>query len=234
MSASGIEIVPLQRLALSYAPGPWAFAQQRRAEIDAFFAEEQRKKPALWNGRVLLLRDTVIEHGTLRGSFFATDFASFLAWHAWGWPDTDVVNCFAQGALRSADGAFLMGQMGQHTANAGQIYFPSGTPDLSDIVGDNVDLDGSVWREVGEETGLTPGDLVAEAGWIAARDGTTLALLKTMRSGLDAEALRARIMRHLSADDHPEFSDIRIVRGEDDLDPAMRPFVVAYLRAVWR
>lgn len=234
MTPSGIAIVPLERLELNYSPGPWAFAQTRRTEIDAFFAAEQRKKPALWNGQVLLLRDTEMSNGVLRGSFFATDFASFLAWHAFGWPDANVVNCFAQGALRAADGAFLLGVMGAHTANAGHIYFPSGTPDLSDIVGDRVDLDGSVWREVAEETGLTPDDLVADAGWIAARDGTTLALMKTMRSSTDAVSLRTRICEYLSADERPELSDIRIVRGEGDLDPAMRPFITAYLRYAWR
>lgn len=234
MTETGIEIVPLERLELNYAPGPWVFAQTRRAEIDAFFAAEQRKNPALWNGQVLLLRDTAIENGVLRGSFFATDFASFQAWQAFGFPDAEIVNCFAQGALRSADGAFLLGVMGAHTANAGQIYFPSGTPDLSDIVGDRVDLDGSVWREMAEETGLTRDDLVADAGWIAARDGTTLALMKTMRSQADAVSLRARICTYLSADEQPELSDIRIVRHEGDLDPAMRPFIVAYLRHIWR
>jgi hypothetical protein len=232
VNSPAIEIIPIERLELKYVPGPWGFAQARRAEIDAYFAAEQRIKPALWNGQVLLLRDTAIENGVLRGSFFVTDFASFLAWRAFGWPDSDVVNCFAQGALRAADGAFLLGVMGAHTANAGHIYFPSGTPDLSDVVDDRVDLDGSVWREVAEETGLTPGDLVPDAGWIAARDGTTLALLKTMRSGLDAEALRAQIMGYLSADERPELSDIRIVRGAGDLDPAMPNFIAAYLRHV--
>jgi hypothetical protein len=32
----------------------WPFAETRRAEIDAHFADKQREKPAMWNGRVLL------------------------------------------------------------------------------------------------------------------------------------------------------------------------------------
>ncbi len=43
---------------------------------------------------------------------------------------------------------FLLAVMGQHTLNAGQVYFPCGTPDPIDVVGDRVDLDASVQTEV--------------------------------------------------------------------------------------
>src|SRR3981189_2060879 len=128
----------------------WPFAEARRAEISAHFAEKQRDKPEMWNGLVLMGRNPVFAGERLSASYFETDFASFLAWRDWGFPDKDVFNGFGMGALRCADGAFVLGEMAQHTSNAGRIYFPSGTPDLDDISGATVDIAGSVAREVEE------------------------------------------------------------------------------------
>ena len=47
-------VLRVDRLDLRFAQKPWAFAIGRRADIDAYFAELQREKPAVWNGRVLL------------------------------------------------------------------------------------------------------------------------------------------------------------------------------------
>ena len=144
-----IPIIPLTRLDLRFEPGAWPFAVERRAEIDAHFAKLRAEKPEMWNGRVLLLRRGEIADGVLAGAYLETDFASFIAWRDWGFPDTTIRNCFPMAALRSADGAFLLGEMGPHTATAGQIYFPAGTPDPNDIVGETVDLERGVIARAG-------------------------------------------------------------------------------------
>jgi 8-oxo-dGTP pyrophosphatase MutT (NUDIX family) len=218
---------------LAFAAQPWPFAIQRRAEIDARFAELQRQQPALWNGRVLILQRYDIADSVFRGSWTSADFASFLVWKEMGFPEAGVRDCFAQAVLRSADGAYLLGVMASHTANAGQIYFPSGTPDPSDVVGTAVDFDRNVWREVTEETGLTVSDLAADPGWITVLDGPSIAHHKIMRSREDAKTLRARILAFLARDREPELCDIRIVCGPADLDPAMPAFVIAFLNHMW-
>ena len=182
---------------------------------------------------MLLLREHAVADGVMTGAFFETDFASFLAWRDWGFTDRSVRNVFPQAALRAADGAFLLGIMGEHTANAGKMYFPSGTPDLADIDGDSVDVGAGLKRELREETGLASEDLVIEPGWTAVFDGPRIALLRMARSREPADALRRRILGNFASVADPELADIRVVRSPADYDPRMTEYVTAYLDHVF-
>ena len=226
-----LEIHRVATLDLKLEPFAWPFALGRRAEIDAHFARMQREKPKIWNGRVLLGRKPVFEGTRFATSYFETDFASFLAWRDWGFPDQDVFNGFGMGALRCADGAFILGEMGQHTSNAGRIYFPSGTPDLDDVSGDAVDIAGSVGREVLEETGLTSADYQAGAHWDCVVSGAAIAMIRILDVASSGEAVRARIEANLARQIQPELSAIHLVRAASDLTAAMPRFVTAFVEA---
>lgn len=221
----------IDRLDLSFAPKPWDFAVERRDEIDAFFAALRRDKPSIWNGRVLMLHHHAIKDGVLHGEYLETDYASFAAWRQWDRPAAKVHDCFSAAAILAADGAFLLGVMGPHTFNGGKIYFPCGTPDPKDIVGDKVDLELSVRRELHEETGLSVAEFASEPGWTMITDGPLIAQIKVLRSGEDSVALRKRVLLHLASEQQPELADIRIVREHEDLDPAMPRFVTAFLES---
>jgi len=216
-------------LDLPVRPGPWPFAQARRADIDAHFANEQRRKPKIWNGRVLLARNPIFTDYRSSADYFETDFASFLAWRDWGFPDRNVFNGFGMGALRGSDGAFVLGEMGQHTANAGRIYFPAGTPDLDDLRDGTVDIAGSVAREIEEETGLTPADYSPADHWDCVVVGASIAMMRILNVGLAGEAVRARIEANLAAQRQPELAAIHLVRGTADLGPAMPRFITAFI-----
>jgi 8-oxo-dGTP pyrophosphatase MutT (NUDIX family) len=216
-------------LDLAVRPVVWPFAEERRAEIAAHFAEKQRERPKLWNGRVLLGRDAVFTDGHLSATYFETDFASFLAWRDWGFPDTAVFNGFGMGALRTSDGAFVMGEMAQHTANAGRIYFPSGTPDLDDVRAGALDIPGSVVRELGEETGLTAADYRAEPDWHCVVAGPSIAMIQIINLDMPGDVARARIEANLAREAEPELSAIHLVRGMSDLTPTMPRFVTAFI-----
>jgi 8-oxo-dGTP pyrophosphatase MutT (NUDIX family) len=209
----------------------WPFADQRRADIDAHFAQKQIEKPKIWNGRVLLGRRPEFSGERFSAEYFEADFASFLAWRDWGFPDRDVFNGFGMGALRCADGAFALGEMAQHTSNAGRVYFPSGTPDLDDIRDGALDISGSVAREVEEETGLTAADYRAEAHWDCVVLGTVIAVIKVLHVDSSGEALRARIEANLASQTQPELAAIHLVRGASDFTAAMPRFVTAFIEA---
>jgi 8-oxo-dGTP pyrophosphatase MutT (NUDIX family) len=218
-------------LDLRVEPWSWPFAEARRADIAAHFALQQREKPKLWNGRILMGRDPVFAGGHFSAQYFETDFASFLAWRDWGFPDRSVFNGFGMGALRASDGAFVLGEMGQHTANHGRIYFPSGTPDLDDIKDGAFDIAGSVTRETEEETGLTSADYQADAHWDCVVSGASIAIIRVLNVGMAGEELRARIESNLARQHHPELSAIHLVRELSDLTAAMPRFVTAFIEA---
>jgi 8-oxo-dGTP pyrophosphatase MutT (NUDIX family) len=225
-------VLRVERMELVFAPQPWAFASERRMEIDAHFAALCRERP-LWNGRVLLLHRHRLEDGLFSGAFLETDYASFVAWRNWGCPEAGVVNCFAMAALRGSDGAFLLGEMAPHTAVAGRVYFPAGTPEPDDVVQGTVDLAANVARELAEETGLTFDDVTPEPGWHTVPCGPRIAHMKVLQAREPAAALRERILSNLARERQPELADIVIVRSTADFDPRMPPFVTIFLSHLW-
>lgn len=232
---SKIEIVEVDRIEFVVEPWAWDFAAARRNEIDRFFADMQRQRSHLWNGRVLMLRRFEVRDRVLYGSCFETDYASFVAWREWDFPDLDVDNIFPASALRAADGGFLVGEMASYTAGSGQLCFPGGTPDLDDIrEGGILDIEGNLERELKEETGLALDELAADRGWTMVHDRGFFALMKRIRAPLRADDLCVRITRHMASEAHPEFVGLKIVRGPADLESRMRDYLRAYIEYEWR
>ncbi len=225
------EIHRVTTLDLKVMPFAWPFAQERRKEIDAHFAEKQRQTPALWNGRVLLGRNMVRTGDHLAADYFETDFASFLAWRDWGFPDASVFNGFGMGALQSSDGAFLLGEMAGHTANAGRIYFPCGTPDPVDVRDGVLDIAGSLMREMAEETGLGAADYSMDSDWTCVFAGPMIAMIRVLRIGMPGEALKAQVEANLAGQAKPELRAVHVVHTRADIVPDMPRFVSAFLEA---
>jgi 8-oxo-dGTP pyrophosphatase MutT (NUDIX family) len=225
------EIHRVTTLDLKVMPAAWPFAHARRGEIDAHFAKLREGKPEVWNGRVLLGRNPMRADGRLSAEYFETDFASFLAWRDWDFPDREVFNGFGMGALLSNDGAYLLGEMGAHTANAGHIYFPAGTPDPDDVKDGALDLASSIVREIEEETGLTQADYAMDAQWICVFNGPRVAMIRVLRVDMPGEKLRAHIEKNLASQARPELRAIHLVRATTDLSPAMPRFITAFLQA---
>src|SRR6266545_2301327 len=230
---SNAAVVPLKRVEFEVSSWQWPFAAERRAEIDDYFLRQQQANPALWNGRLLLLRDFSITEDVLAGRLFECDYASLLAGLAWDAFGPTVKACFGVAALQAADDAYVVGLMAAHTRNAGQLLFPSGSIDPQDASSGRVDLDTSIQRELAEETGLDAADIEARRGWYAVFVGPRLPILRIMRVNEPAQTLRDRILTNISRHQRPEFADIAIVRGPRDIDPRMPAWMQAFLRHIW-
>lgn len=228
-----MKIVELDEIAFRLEPREWQWAAANRVAIDEYFERLRQQRPQLWNGRVLALHRWELSGRRLSGAYFETDFASYVAHRAFGFPDPSTTVCFAGGALRTSCGAFLLGVMAEYTANAGRIYFPTGTPDPGDVRPDgSVDLAASVIKELGEETGLGPEDFQIAEPWHAVFAGSWIALYRGVQSKDDLASLSVRIRNHIAAEQEPELTDIVAVRSRADFSAAMPNFVQAYLSAM--
>ena len=231
-----VRVHEVGELDLELGSARWAFAERQAASIAAHWARLRKAKPALFNGRVLLLGRRAIETGpdgvsTLRGVFFETDYADYRAWEEFGFPGEPVDNCFSMAALRGTDGAFLLGEMASHTFAAGRVYFPAGMPDPTDVFDGKVDLDASARRELFEETGVSANETIIAPGWTLVLTPQRIACMKLMTLAIPAAFAKERIDAHLAHDPHAEFSRMHIVRGPHDIDEQRVPvFVAAYLR----
>lgn len=229
-------VVEVDAIDCRYEPRPWAFTHEHAAEIDRRWTAACAEKPSLFNGRVLLMhRGDLVREPDGRLSFHAayleTEFKAFLAWRDMGMPDAGIRNGFGMAGLIGSDEAYVLGEMAAHTANAGAVYFASGTPDPSDVADGSVDIEGSVGRELLEETGIAPQDVIPEPGMTLVIDRHRIGFMKILRSPLTADVLKARIEAFLARETQPELSRIHIVRTPDDIGPNVQVSCAAFLRA---
>jgi 8-oxo-dGTP pyrophosphatase MutT (NUDIX family) len=217
-------ITRIPRIEARCEPWDWRWASANRERIDAHWQERAADKPKLYNGRVLLIYDLSVGEGACRATYFETNFADFLAWRDFGYPDPLITNGYAMAALRGSDGAYICGVMGGDTANAGRVYFPSGTPDPDDLLPDGtVDLAGSVVRELAEETSLGPGEYQAADDWIVVYHWPAVAFFRLVTLPEPAEAAAERIRASIARQAEPELSDMRVIRGPDQIDSETMP-----------
>lgn len=219
----------ISSLDISVSTATWAFEEAYAGEIATHFDEARKRIPFLWNGRTLKLTGYSFENGIFRGNCSECSYAAYLAWRDWGAPDISAHNLFGSAILRSGDGALLYGVMAKHTATAGLIYPPGGNLDPEDRTADGkVDVVGAIYRELEEETGLTPAD-VRPAGLLVAFDGPRISIAQVLDCDRPAERLREEIIRHSRASKDQELEDIQIVRSREDLN---NPAIVPFARAV--
>lgn len=161
MPESGV-ILEISTAELVVDPDPHPFLRSEGAQIQLNWREEVAANPALFDGQLLLNREIHIEDGHLKAISHLVPFSAFLWWRKQ--PERlGAAHLFAVAVIVSSDRAVIAIRMGQHTANPGKVYCAAGSLDHHDIVGNHVDFEANMRREVAEETGLDlhrarPGD----------------------------------------------------------------------------
>ncbi|GBU18167.1 MULTISPECIES: NUDIX hydrolase [Methylobacterium] len=229
---SGYARTRLSRIHGRLVPHRWAWAEANAAAIAAHWARRRAERPGLFDGIVLLACGCEVADGAATVALFEARFSALLAFRDWGAPDGSVANAFAAIAPVGRCGGVVLGRMGRHTANAGRVYFPCGTPDRADVSGDRVALAESAARELAEETGLSVPEGAPES-WVLLRGEGYLAFLRPVRFREDADALVARMERHRLAEAEPELDGFLVARTRSDIDAERMPgFVQDYLGAI--
>lgn len=208
------QVIPISGAEIAATDAPWEWAAENRGKISRHWKKLTGLNPALWNGPVHMLKDDYrVLDGQLTGNTLRGDFASLLCWREMGWPEAaGVCNGFGSAVLVSAEGHLLMGRMAPHTANAGLVYPFGGSLDDGDVKDGRIDLEGSIARELAEETGLAMARMKRDPGYLLVRDGARLSFCAVLRPDAPSALLRARIEAHLAAQERPEHDGIIIFR----------------------
>ncbi len=230
-----VRVVQVDGLDCRLVKHAWDFEREYERGIASHWRERTKSNPALFDGPVLLAKraETRIDaqgQAILELDFFEVRFSRFLAWRDFGFPDRGVYNCFAMPALRSREGAFLLGEMGPRHSCSGQLYFPAGTPDRDDIVGERVDLDASIIRELAEETGICVTAQMFSRGWRVVFDSQRIACMKIIDWPAPGSDLLAQVERHITSEAEPELARGYLLGARAQLSDARLPaFMTAFL-----
>jgi 8-oxo-dGTP pyrophosphatase MutT (NUDIX family) len=216
--------VRLATCAFRVADWAWPLALERPEDIARDWQRRQAQTPEFFNGAVYLMHDHSIDGDVLSGTFFKTDFATYLYWRERAWPPAQTVrDAFGASIIRSAEGHVLLGRQAPGQLNSGRVYPPSGLIDDADVRDGMIDLDANIRRELSEETGLDAGSVQRQPGYLVAVLGLQIAVGVEWRSELPAVALRERILAFTRAKREPELNDMVIVRTPADIDESTMP-----------
>ena len=206
------KVIPISAVDIRAGAAAWAWAEENAVRIARAWKQAQGANPALYDGRVLMLAHHEVADGRLVGETVETGFSAFLTWKEQGMPEAGVRNVFGCAVVMSGDGHLLFGRMGPATAGAGRVYPMAGTPEPADLKDGSLDIEGSIVRELREETGLDAGEAKRDAGYLMIEEAGLLALAAVLRFEAPSRELKGRMMAHIETCEHEELDEIVVFR----------------------
>lgn len=233
MVSEGVKRV--ERCELTLGTREWGWAARHADAIDRHWSARHAQNPAMFNGTIFLVAEERLGARVLEAELLRADFKSYLYWRDSGFPsEAGVRDGFGSALIRSGEGHVVLGRQRAGNINAGFAYLPGGFIDENDLRPDgSIDIDGSIARELREETGLSAGDVEMREGFIITHCGQLTSIAREFVSFLGADELQAKIRANLSAQHDAELADMVIVREAADIDGAAAP-VHAYAQVLLR
>jgi 8-oxo-dGTP pyrophosphatase MutT (NUDIX family) len=226
------ELVTVRQVTIALEPGRHPIETEHAVQIDAGWQRRIAAKPRMYDGETVLGVRTDLADGRLSTVCRAVRYAGLL--HFLGLPEnvaaaTPWRHVYAWPALVSSDGLAVMGRMAGHTANAGRIYFPSGSLEAVDFRDGVADLEGNMARELREETGLSLSEATLSDDWLMWQGARTMALIRVCRFGESAAHLIGR-MEAFRAQTGEDELDAALAFAPGVVDEAMAPAARAFMR----
>lgn len=225
-------IFPVARIDVEVSDEPHPYYLSHKAEIAANWEREVAANPALYDGRMLLVRSLRMRDGAISGECHTVPFSTLLLWRKTR-PAASAIHLFGLPVIVSSDGAVIAIRMGQHTANPGRVYCAAGSLDPEDIRDGHCYLDGNMAREVLEETGLSLSDAKSVSGFHALHDQGIVTVFRTFHFAETAAELIERIAAHIAGDPDPEIDGALAIRTADPGQHHYPPFMPPILAWVF-
>jgi 8-oxo-dGTP pyrophosphatase MutT (NUDIX family) len=225
-------IFPVSRIEVRVSDEPHPFCLSRQREIAANWDREVSVNPALFDGRMLLMRAIEVRDGVISGECHVVPFSAFLLWRKTR-PAGVALHLFGLAVIVSSDGAVIAIRMGQHTANPGRVYCAAGSLDPDDIREGYCDLDSNMAREVLEETGLSLSDAKTVSGFYGLHGQDAVTLFRIYHFAETASELIERISAHIATDPEPEIDTALAIRTADPGQHPYPPFMPSVLEWVF-
>ncbi|QND53588.1 NUDIX hydrolase [Phyllobacterium sp. 628] len=213
-------VIPIKNAVVRVEAGLLGYDVQHRAEIAANWARESAANPSLFDGSFFMAVQADIADDVFQAIYKRTTFATMMHWKRNTSTDKPW-HIFSVGVIVSSDNKLIAGQMGQTTSVAGRVYFPAGSFDQNDLVGDRLDFDGNAVREVAEETGL---DLIQasrrdEMAYLVTAN-RSIAVFRRYYFSQTADELLASIRATIASQADPELDDVRAVAAAGEMGEA--------------
>lgn len=220
-------VYQIDRVDVRVLPGPLSYTEDNKPAIAANWEKAIAANSTLFDGEIYLAPEAHLDGHLFQASFRRTSFATLMYWR-----DDRVSekpwHVFGVGIMVSAEGHLIAARMSAHNAVAGRVYFPAGSIDDHDIVGNRADYDANMAREVFEETGMDLRAAKAEAKTHLVTADGSIALFRRYHFDVSTAELLKRIEDNIAKQAEPELSEIIPVTRAGAMGEATPSYVRAF------